>query len=72
MAYFPNGASLERFERDVCSGCVDRSTVEKECPVITAHVMAPPVGGARRDQWLLDLLIPTNGRTCSLFYGEGR
>lgn len=40
--------------------------------MITAHVMAPPVGGARRDQWILDLLVPTSGRTCSMFHSEAK
>lgn len=70
MAYFPNGSSLERFEREVCSGCVHRSNVGKECPVIEAHVFQSQTDDLVKV--ILNLLVPASGRTCAMFHSESK
>lgn len=72
MAYFPNGASLEQFERDVCSGCVHRdgSPGEEGCPIIAAHMLYWKKDEGARS--VLNLLIPVTGRTCSSFHADGK
>ena len=71
MAYFPNGASGDRYQEQWCERCRNwrnRDNTVEACPIMDAHQWyASPDGEGRA---ILNLLIPevkSKPQQCSMF-----